>query len=47
MKKTDDYELYDKDFDEFVRRGLEAFGLDHPGARKLDMGRDEGAETLL
>lgn len=32
MKKTDDYELFDKDFDEFVRRGLEAFGLqDHPG----------------
>lgn len=34
MKKTDDYELFDKDFDEFVRRGMKAFGLqDHPGRK--------------
>lgn len=26
-----DYELFEKDFDEFVRLGIEAFGLDHPG----------------
>ncbi|RCW44240.1 hypothetical protein [Paenibacillus prosopidis] len=32
MNKSDDYELYDKNFDEWLRRGLEAFGLeDHPG----------------
>lgn len=37
LNDNDDYELYHKDFDEFVRRGLEAFGLDdHPGARELD-----------
>lgn len=27
MKEIDDYELFDKDFDECIRRGLEAFGL--------------------
>ena len=33
MKDTEDYELYDKNFDEWRRLGLEAFGLmDHPGA---------------
>lgn len=38
MTKHDDYELYDKDYAEFIRRGLEAFGLeDHPGNQK---GRD-------
>ena len=32
MQKVDDYELYDKDYAEFIRRGIEAFGLeDHPG----------------
>ena len=34
MKDTEDYELYDKNFDEWRRKGLEAFGLmDHSGAR--------------
>lgn len=34
MKETEDYELYDKNFAEWRRKGLEAFGLeDHPGAR--------------
>lgn len=27
MKKTDDYELYNTNFDEFVRLGQESFGL--------------------
>ncbi|MDQ0062357.1 hypothetical protein [Paenibacillus harenae] len=32
MKKSDDYELFDKDFDEWMQRGREAFGLEeHPG----------------
>lgn len=32
MNKHDDYELMDKDFDEWISRGMEAFGLeDHPG----------------
>lgn len=43
MKDSDDYELYDKDFNEWLRRGLEAFGLeDHPGRAgyKKPKGRD-------
>jgi len=27
----DPYELYEKDFDEFVRLGIESFFGDHPG----------------
>ena len=34
MKETEDYELYDRNFDEWLRKGREAFGIeDHPGAR--------------
>lgn len=37
MKDTDDYELFDKDFDEWIRLGRKSFGMewlndDHPGA---------------
>ena len=28
MQKVDDYELYDKDYAEFIRRGMESFGLE-------------------
>lgn len=34
MEETEDYELYDRDFDEWVRLGRLSFGLDpdpHPG----------------
>lgn len=34
MKETEDYELYDKNFDEWLRLGRLSFGLDpdpHPG----------------
>jgi hypothetical protein len=32
MTKHDDYELYEKDYNEFIRRGMEAFGMEeHPG----------------
>jgi len=30
----DPYELYEKDFDEFVRLGIESFFGDHPGAKE-------------
>ncbi|GGF86529.1 hypothetical protein [Paenibacillus aceti] len=29
--KHDDYELFDQDFDLFIRKGLESFGLDPEG----------------
>lgn len=42
MKNSDDYELYDKNFDEWHRLGLEAFGLvEHPGREGYRKGRDE------
>lgn len=32
MLEIDDYDLYDLDFDEWLRRGREEFGLEeHPG----------------
>jgi hypothetical protein len=43
LPKVDDYELYEKDYAEFIRRGMESFGLeDHPGNQK---GRDERWDT--
>lgn len=44
MNRHDDYELYDKDYAEFIRRGMEAFGMeDHPGrdGYKKPIRRDE------
>lgn len=43
MNKHDDYELIDKDYAEFIRRGMEAFGMeDHPGRSGYEKkGRDE------
>lgn len=43
MTKHDDFDLYEKDFDEWLRRGRKSFGLkvmddDHPG--RLDNMRD-------
>lgn len=31
-KPIDDYDLMDRDFDEFMRKGIEAFADDHPGS---------------
>ena len=31
MKDIDDFELMDRDFDEFIRRGLEELADEHPG----------------
>lgn len=43
MSKHDDYELYEKDYAEFIRIGMEAFGMeDHPGRAGYEKkGRDE------
>lgn len=35
MKDSEDYELYETNFDEWLRIGREQFGLeDHPGERE-------------
>lgn len=46
MKNIDDYDLYDLDFDEWLRRGRVAFGLEEDnGVSELENGCRASADS--
>lgn len=42
MKQIDDYDLIDKDYQEFLRRGREAFGITEEDINHETIGEHDG-----